>query len=499
MISGIYRNSITSYFLTDFGFIMSPDNDIRPEQVRAARSLLSWSQQDLAAKAGVAISTLADFERGQRSPVPNNALAIRKALEVAGIVFTETGVGHGFHWTFMTERGMCGVIITFTPETAAPVIDFASIFGKVEPPKISIDKIQCATPELRRKAADFVARYGAKAPHLHRVQKMLNDTPDGEFFLLLPTPPSSTAEKFRYEQVLHQLNHPDEQPLDEYLPIFGRLMERYDIHNPRTDKRIDIGNARKADRTCRFCGRTLETGARFEKEAHAIPAALGNKYLKLSDECDECNQHFGDTVEQTLIELLNIQRVFLGIEARGASPAPTFSGGRLFRDKKDEKPLMVVVSEKISEDAAGVLRAQLGTGKLIIPQNFYRALSKIALSVIPEGELPSLKRTIRWVRYGDFSDSALPTIAASVVMLPPTLPPKSLSTSARSPIRRCLMSCANSDSAATSMSMHSHSRSMTKEIWLGSSTARISSRRSSTMHLSPHGVSKTTAELRKSR
>lgn len=404
--------------MTDLKFFMPQDTSPRPEQVRAARSLLGWSQQDLASKAGVAVSTVADFERGQRSPVPNNALAIRQTLETAGVLFTETGVSHGFHWTFMTERGMSALVVTFTPETTEPVIDFASIFGKVDPPKVSIDTIQCATPELRSKVSDFVDRHGAKTPHLFRLRKMLADMPDGEFFLLLPTPPSSTAERFRYERVLHQLNHPQERPLDEHLQVFGRLLEQYDLCAPRTDKHVDIGNARKADRICRFCGGTTKTEARFDKEAHAIPAALGNKYLKLADECDLCNQYFGDEIEPTLVELLNIQRVFLGIEARGSLPTVKFPGGTLFRDDKDDK-LMVVVSEKISKDASGVLSAQLGNGKSIVPQNFYRALSKIALSVIPEKELPALAKTARWVRYGESPGKPLPKIAAAVVMLPP--------------------------------------------------------------------------------
>ncbi|WP_084168238.1 helix-turn-helix domain-containing protein [Paraburkholderia acidipaludis] len=390
----------------------------RPEQVRAARSLLGWSQQDLASKAGVAVSTVADFERGQRSPVQNNALAIQRTLETAGVQFTETGVSHGFHWTFMTERGMSDLIITFTPEAVEPVVDFASIFGEVEPPKVAISKIHCATPELRSKVTDFVDRHGAKLPHLHRLNKMLADMNDGEFFLLLPTPPSSTAEQYQYERALHQLNHPQKQPLDEHLQLFGLLLEKYDLHNPRTDKRFDIGNARTDDRTCRFCGRTKETGAKFKKEAHAIPASLGNKHLKLCDECDECNGHFGTEIEPTLVELLNVQRVFLGIESRGTSPVIKFPGGQLFRDKKHDN-LMVMASRNISEDASGVLRARLDSGKLIVPQNFYRALSKIALSVIPEEELAALKKTIRWVRYGESPSGPLPKIAAAVVMLPP--------------------------------------------------------------------------------
>jgi transcriptional regulator with XRE-family HTH domain len=65
--------------------------ELTPKHVRAARALLAWSQQELAKAAGVATSTVADFERGQRTPVANNALAMRRALESAGIDFLPTG------------------------------------------------------------------------------------------------------------------------------------------------------------------------------------------------------------------------------------------------------------------------------------------------------------------------------------------------------------------------------------------------------------------------
>jgi transcriptional regulator with XRE-family HTH domain len=60
-------------------------------QCRAARSLLGWSQQDLASKANVGTSTVADFEREKRSPVANNLEAMRAALESAGISFPPGG------------------------------------------------------------------------------------------------------------------------------------------------------------------------------------------------------------------------------------------------------------------------------------------------------------------------------------------------------------------------------------------------------------------------
>jgi transcriptional regulator with XRE-family HTH domain len=60
---------------------------LSPEQVKAARALLGWTQKDLAKNAQVAISTVADFERHARLPMANNAKAIREALEGAGIQF----------------------------------------------------------------------------------------------------------------------------------------------------------------------------------------------------------------------------------------------------------------------------------------------------------------------------------------------------------------------------------------------------------------------------
>lgn len=66
-------------------------HELTQAQCRAARSLLGWSQQDLASKANVATSTVADFEREKRSPVANNLEAIRTALKKAGISFPPGG------------------------------------------------------------------------------------------------------------------------------------------------------------------------------------------------------------------------------------------------------------------------------------------------------------------------------------------------------------------------------------------------------------------------
>ena len=62
-----------------------------PAQCRAARGLLKWTQEDLAAKADVAVLTIRTFEGEKASPRRATLAAILRALETAGIEFIPGG------------------------------------------------------------------------------------------------------------------------------------------------------------------------------------------------------------------------------------------------------------------------------------------------------------------------------------------------------------------------------------------------------------------------
>ena len=64
---------------------------ITPAQCREARSLLGWPRDQFAARSGVLFASLGKFERGAIPLRPEAHVALRAALEAAGIEFTDDG------------------------------------------------------------------------------------------------------------------------------------------------------------------------------------------------------------------------------------------------------------------------------------------------------------------------------------------------------------------------------------------------------------------------
>lgn len=58
---------------------------ITPEQCRAARGWLDWTQTELARQAKVGLATVALFEKGKRLPSMTIRVALAKAIEDAGL------------------------------------------------------------------------------------------------------------------------------------------------------------------------------------------------------------------------------------------------------------------------------------------------------------------------------------------------------------------------------------------------------------------------------
>jgi transcriptional regulator with XRE-family HTH domain len=69
---------------------------LTPGQCRAARALIGWSQDELAAASNVAKATIANFELGKRASYARTLEDLCAALESAGVIFVaENGEGPG--------------------------------------------------------------------------------------------------------------------------------------------------------------------------------------------------------------------------------------------------------------------------------------------------------------------------------------------------------------------------------------------------------------------
>ena len=66
-----------------------PAGQMTPAQCRAARTLLGWSQEHLAEAASLTTSTVGAFEGQKGTPQPMTVGLLRRALERAGIEFTD--------------------------------------------------------------------------------------------------------------------------------------------------------------------------------------------------------------------------------------------------------------------------------------------------------------------------------------------------------------------------------------------------------------------------
>jgi len=64
-------------------------------QIRAARALLGWTAENLAKKATLGLATIrrAELAADTTSMTAANAVAVRRALEAAGVEFIDENVG----------------------------------------------------------------------------------------------------------------------------------------------------------------------------------------------------------------------------------------------------------------------------------------------------------------------------------------------------------------------------------------------------------------------
>lgn len=339
-----------------------------------------------------------------------------------GKYITSGGNLNNFNLSFMTIDDRFSINFDHMNEEANLLVSkllFCFDKVEVEAETLHFTAEQRATSELKLRICNLIQPYLSQHPQMNKLKAKISNIPDNQFFLVLQEIPTDTETLLLYElwvETLNETEDPNElkssfiKKSTQLNGFSGYLVSNYQVHIPRNDRRTIIGNATKDDRCCRFCGKSNQNGAFFKKVAHAIPEALGNKNIILGDECDECNQFFGDNIEPCLIEYFNIYRVMLNTKGKNGSPFIGYKNGSIHHDGN-----MVVLTSTIIENIKdSEFTINLNSSKEITPVNIYKALCKITLSTIDKSCIPLLSETINWIRSGAVEEKVLPKVAFTI-------------------------------------------------------------------------------------
>ncbi len=178
----------------------------------------------------------------------------------------------------------------------------------------------------------------------------------------------------------------------------------------------------KKNKECRFCGKNhLETT--FNYTSHAIPESLGNKTIICLDECDKCNKQFSETIEDHLDKITLPYRTMNML--KGKKKIPVYktldNKGRLEVIGKEKKELKI--ESRIDscffelDEKNKTLRLKY-TLQPHIPAAAYKALVKMALSVMPENELENFKISKNWMQELDHTKNLMNPLNVLMTFIP---------------------------------------------------------------------------------
>lgn len=171
---------------------------------------------------------------------------------------------------------------------------------------------------------------------------------------------------------------------------------KYQLDNTE-DVRLDNGIK---PRKCRFCGKTeIETS--FDSVSHAIPHLIGNRFLKSLYECDNCNKNVFSKYEEQFDAYMRFYHVFCRVSRNGKTINPykcnSKSTARISASEEwtdiyccAGNDLSVMVNEKDKTITACGVRSYH-------PISVYKAVLKMALTIMPEFYIDDFKDTLKWL------------------------------------------------------------------------------------------------------
>ena len=196
----------------------------------------------------------------------------------------------------------------------------------------------------------------------------------------------------------------------------------YDIIETKTlktgDAPIFLG-IKSDNRKCRFCGKG-KPDVTFENEAHALSECIGNKVLLSHYECDTCNALFGEGkgIESEYGKYFNFYHTIAAIKGKKHIPKVKTHDGtynehgfnpklEAYWDTSDlNNPKLMAIFEKDSLNVTFLSDSILLEAPIqrCSPIAVYKAIVKMAITVMPPTEINMFKKTTEWIRDTEHSN-----------------------------------------------------------------------------------------------
>lgn len=180
-----------------------------------------------------------------------------------------------------------------------------------------------------------------------------------------------------------------------------------------------IGEEDKSKRVCRFCGKKMPD-VTFDKDAHAIQDALGNKLLFCYEECDTCNHDLALT-EDNFRYLMDFRRAIYNVPRKGSTKTPTIVGKTfVIKAGAAGKPELYLMEESLPNpnERHHPLILHLELKSPINNERMYKALCKMVIDMLPGAELHHFKNTVEWITAkGEWIPDALPSAMFTILPL----------------------------------------------------------------------------------
>ncbi len=281
--------------------------------------------------------------------------------------------------------------------------------------EVQIECFQKNSRELQEKVRVLVNNIQNLNPRILRlIDYFEKELKQDEWFFWAVDEDITQEEKDNILTYLISIDSDNKQKEQAYLANIKlqKLRKEYNICFYGENTHVRIGEPDKLKRICRYCSRSMPEVS-FKKDAHTISEALGNKSIKTNDECDNCNQLFGDSIEQDFLSLFNISRVFFGIKNKTGYPHKVNGDNYSFK-KTDNGNISINYYMKEGEQALNPdhspLNISLISHRAFPEQNIYKALCKYVFGVLDDVTLKSFERTRKWL-IGMNSETSLPKLA----------------------------------------------------------------------------------------